>query len=75
MRLMKLLSIMILALASSMAMAKDNYKNVNCSKLDNDNARKACREHKYGSSDGKAVDCSKLDNDKLRHECRKEKWN
>ena len=73
MRLMKLLPIVILGLASSMAMAKDQYDNVNCSKLDNDNARKACREHKYGS-DGK-VDCSKLDNDKLRRECRQEKWN
>jgi len=75
MRLMKLLPIVILGLASSMVMAKDKYDNVNCSKLDNDNARKACREHKYGSSDGKAVDCSKLDNDKLRRECRQEKWN
>ena len=73
MRLMKLLAIVILGLASSTAMAKDKYDNVNCSKLDNDNARKACREHKYGGSKG--VDCSKLDNDKLRRECKQEKWN
>ncbi len=80
MRLMKLLPIVILGLASSglpgsMAMAKDKYDDVNCSKLDNDTARKACRQHKYGSNDGKAVDCSKLDNDKLRRECKQEKWN
>jgi hypothetical protein len=72
---MKLLPIVILGLASSMAIAKDNHSNVNCGKLDNDNARKACREHKYGSSDGKGVNCNKLDNDKLRRECKQEKWN
>jgi hypothetical protein len=79
MRLMKLLPIVILSLASSMAIAKDNDKNkfddVNCSTLDNDKLRKECRERKYGSKDGKQVDCSKLDNDKRRNECRQEKWN
>jgi hypothetical protein len=78
MRLMKLLPIVILSLAGSMAMAKDNNKNkfddVNCSNLDGDKLRKECRQRKYGSSDGKKVDCGKLDNDKLRHECRQEKW-
>ena len=39
MRLMKLLAIVILGLASSTAMAKDKYDNVNCSKLDNDDAQ------------------------------------
>jgi hypothetical protein len=79
MRLMKFLPIVILCLASSMAMAKNDDKNkydgVNCGKLDNDKARKECRERKYGSNDGKKVDCSKLDNDKRRSECREEKWN
>ena len=78
MRLTKLLPIVILSLASTMAMAKDNdnkYDGVNCSKLDNDKLRNECRQRKYGSSDGKKVDCGKLDNDKLRKECRQEKWN
>lgn len=79
MRLMKLLPIVILSLASSMAMAKNDDKNkydgVNCGKLDNDKARNECRQRKYGSKDGKKVDCSKLDNDKRRSECREEKWN
>jgi hypothetical protein len=81
MRLTKLLPIVILSLASSMAMAKDNnnknnnnFDSVNCSTLDNDKLRKECRERKYGSKDGKKVDCGKLDNDKLRKECRQEKW-
>ena len=63
MRLMKLLPIVILSLASTMAIAKDN-----------DKLRKECRERKYGSNNGKKVDCGKLDNDKLRKECRQEKW-
>ena len=79
MHLMKLLPIVILSLASSMAVANDSNKNkfddVNCSNLDNDKLRKECRQRKYGSNDGKKVDCSKLDNDKLRSECRQEKWN
>jgi hypothetical protein len=85
MRLMKLLPVVILGLACSMSMAKDNDKNnnnnnnrfdnVNCSSLDKDNLRRECREHKYGTNDGKKVDCSKLDNDKRRAECRQEKWN
>ena len=78
MRLMKLLPIVILSLASTMAVAKDNDKNkgdpVNCSNFDNDKLRKECRERKYGSNNGKKVDCGKLDNDKLRKECRQEKW-
>ena len=79
MHLMKLLPIVILSLAGSMAVANDNNKNkfddVNCSNLDNDKLRKECRQRKYGSNDGKKVDCSKLNNDKLRSECRQEKWN
>ena len=78
MRLMKLLPIVILSLASSMAVAKDKdnkFDDVNCSNLDNDKLRKECRQRKYGSNDGKKVDCSKLNNDKLRSECRQEKWN
>ena len=78
MRLMKLLPIVILCLASSMAVAKDDknkFDGVNCGKLDNDKVRKECRQQKYGSNDGKKVDCSKLDNDKRRSECREEKWN
>jgi hypothetical protein len=79
MHLMKLLPIVILSLASSMAMAKDKDNNkfddVNCSNLDSDKLRKECRQRKYGSNDGKKVDCSKLNNDKLRSECRQEKWN
>ena len=79
MHLMKLLPIVILSLASSMAVANDSNKNkfddVNCSNLDNDKLRKECRQRKYGSNDGKKVDCSKLNNDKLRSECRQEYWN
>jgi hypothetical protein len=77
MRLMKLLPILILSLAGSMAMAKDKDKfdDVNCSNLDSDKLRKECRQRKYGSNDGKKVDCSKLNSDKLRSECRQEKWN
>jgi hypothetical protein len=77
MRLMKLLPIVILSLASTMAAAKDNknkFDDVNCSNLDGDKLRKECRQRKYGSNDGKKVDCGKLDNDKLRRECRQEKW-
>jgi hypothetical protein len=77
MRLMKLLPIVILSLASTMAIAKDNNNNkdeVNCGNLNNDKLRKECRQRKYGSNDGKKVDCGKLDNDKLRKECRQEKW-
>jgi hypothetical protein len=76
MRLMKLLPIAILSLASSLAVAKDKDKfdDVNCGNLDNDKLRKECRQRKYGSNDGKKVDCSKLNNDKLRKECRQEKW-
>jgi len=65
MRLMKLLPIVILSLASTMAVAKDK---------DNNNLRNECRQRKYGSNNGKKVDCGKLDNDKLRKECRQEKW-
>jgi hypothetical protein len=79
MHMTKLLPIVILSLASSMAVAKDKDNNkfddVNCSNLDNDKLRKECRQRKYGSNDGKKVDCSKLNNDKLRSECRQEKWN
>jgi hypothetical protein len=76
MRLMKLLPIVILSLASTMAVAKDKNKGdeVNCSNLENDKLRKECRDRKYGSNNGKKVDCGKLDNDKLRKECREEKW-
>jgi len=78
MRLMKLLPILILSLASTMAVAMDNNKNkfddVNCGNLDGDKLRKECRQRKYGSNDGKKVDCGKLDNDKLRRECKQEKW-
>ncbi len=78
MRLMRLLPIVILSLASTMAIAKDNDKNkgdeVNCSNLNNDKLRHECRQRKYGSNNGKKVDCGKLDNDKLRKECRQEKW-
>jgi hypothetical protein len=74
MRLMKLLPIVILSLASSLTVAKDKFDDVNCSNLDNDKLRKECRQRKYGSNDGKKVDCSKLNNDKLRKECRQEKW-
>jgi hypothetical protein len=77
MRLMKLLPIVILSLAGTMAMAKDKdnkFDGVNCSKLDGDKVRNECRQRKYGSNNGKKVDCGKLDNDKLRSECRQEKW-
>jgi hypothetical protein len=50
MRLMKLLPIVILSLAGTMAVAKDKdnkYDDVNCSKLDNNNLRKECREEKW----------------------------
>lgn len=47
MRLMRLLPIVILSLAGSMAMAKDKFDDVNCGNLDNDKRRKECREDKW----------------------------
>jgi hypothetical protein len=41
--------IVILSLASSLAIAKDD--NVDCGKLDNDRARQECREHEYNNGD------------------------
>jgi hypothetical protein len=90
MRLMNVLPIVILSIASSFAIAKDK----DCSDIDNDRARQECRQHEYDgvncsnlNSDNARrrcreakygssghVDCSKLDNDNLRRECREEKW-
>jgi hypothetical protein len=48
--------------------------DVDCSKLDNDNARKQCREAKLKNNNDTAnVDCSKLDSDKARKQCREAK--
>jgi len=50
MRLMKLQPIVILSLDGTVAVAKDKdnkYDGVNCSKLDNNNLRKECREEKW----------------------------
>lgn len=53
------------------AMADD----VDCSKLDDEDARERCREAKRKNGDDKIddVDCSKLDNDDARRRCRKAK--
>ncbi len=48
--------------------------DVDCSKLDNENARKQCREAKLKHNDDKAdVECSKLDNEDARKKCREAK--
>jgi hypothetical protein len=90
MRIMKLLPIMILTFATSLATAKDK----DCGDIDNDRARQECRQQKSNDVDcskldsdnarkecrerkyGSSghVDCSKLNNDQLRRECRQEKW-
>ena len=79
MRVMKFLPIVVLSLATTMAVAKDKgndkLDDVNCGNLNNDKARSECRQRKYGSNNGKKVHCSKLENDKLRRECKQEKWN
>ena len=48
--------------------------DIDCSKLDNDDARKKCREKKVDrKTDDVNVDCSKFDNDDACRRCRKAK--
>jgi hypothetical protein len=48
--------------------------DVDCSKLDDDDAREECRERKVDrKTDDANVDCSKLDNDDARRRCREAK--
>ncbi len=48
--------------------------DVDCSKLDNDKARKQCREAKAKQNDNNVnVDCSKLNDDDARKKCREAK--
>jgi hypothetical protein len=48
--------------------------DADCSKLDNDDARKKCLEKKVDRKTNDAnVDCSKLDNDDAREKCREKK--
>ncbi len=52
-----------------------NNQGIDCSKLDNDKARRECRERKVEKKidNDEGVDCSTLDNDKARRECRERK--
>jgi hypothetical protein len=48
--------------------------NVDCSKLDNDDAREKCREKKVDrKTDDVNVNCSKLDDNDARRRCREAK--
>ena len=48
--------------------------DVDCSKLDDDDARQKCRERKVDrKTDDANVDCSKLDDDDAREKCREKK--
>jgi hypothetical protein len=48
--------------------------DVDCSKLDDDDARQKCREKKVDrKTDDANVDCSKLDDDDAREKCRDKK--
>jgi hypothetical protein len=48
--------------------------DVDCSKLDDDDAREKCREKKVERrTDDANVDCSKLDDDDAREKCREKK--
>jgi hypothetical protein len=61
MRLTNILSIAILALTSSLAMAED----VNCSDLANPQARRECMKKETGTE----VDCTKVADPQARKEC------
>jgi hypothetical protein len=54
---------------------KTDDANVDCSKLDDDDAREKCREKKVDrkTDDDVNVNCSKLDNDNARRRCREAK--
>jgi hypothetical protein len=67
MRISKVLPIVILSIASSLAMANDKDKD--CSEYNNDQKRQECRAEKY--DDG---NCSRFDNDRVRKECREHKY-
>jgi hypothetical protein len=61
MRLIRILPIVLLGFASSVALADDK----NCSDLNSPQARQECLQRKYSSD----VDCSKLDDLRARKEC------
>ena len=68
-----ILQVAVLVLAAPLLANAD----VDCSKLDDDDAREECRERKVDRKtddvDIDDVDCSKLDNDDARRRCRKAK--
>jgi hypothetical protein len=58
---------------------KNDYSNVDCSKIKDDEARERCREEKYdkkknNDKDYSDVDCSKIKDDDARERCREEKY-
>lgn len=65
MRLAKMLTFVILGLASSLAMAEE----VDCSKLASPQARQQCVQHKQQNS----PDCSKLASPEARQACVQQK--
>jgi hypothetical protein len=55
---------------------KNNDTNVDCGKIEGDDARKKCREMKHNQkTDDSKVDCSKIDGDDARKKCREVKHN
>lgn len=56
---------------------KNNDANVDCSKIDGEDARKKCREVKKDqkNDDSKKVDCSKVEGDDARKKCKEVKHN
>ena len=65
-----ILQVAVLLLAAPLLANAD----VDCSKLDDEDAREECREKKVDrKTDDANVDCSKLDDDDAREECRERK--
>jgi hypothetical protein len=59
----------------------NDYGNVDCSKIKDDDARERCREEKYDKKKNKDsdkdysdVDCSRIKDDDARERCREEKY-
>ena len=65
MRVVKLLPLLILCLASSLGTAQER----NCSELTNPQARQECAKHKSGAE----VDCSSIADAQARRECAERK--
>ena len=65
-----ILQVAVLLLAAPLLASAD----VDCSKLDDEDARKECLERKVDrKTDDANVDCSKLDDEDAREECRERK--